>query len=156
MAARVLSVEIGSTITRISEMDYRVKNPKLYKYFCIPTPQGVMEDGFLHENAEFIGAFKRALSENKIKTKQVVFSITSSKIVTREVQVPPIKTNQIGGYIKANANDFLMSEELSSVAYELANKNDLKMILGQKNDEIYAEAGLRYSRKSRRRFCVIV
>jgi len=38
---------------------------------------------------------------------------------------------------KANANDFLMSEELSSVAYELANKNDLKMILGQKNDEIY-------------------
>ncbi|MBQ4537931.1 MAG: pilus assembly protein PilM [Lachnospiraceae bacterium] len=118
MAARVLSVEIGSTITRISEMDYRVKNPKLYKYFCIPTPQGVMEDGFLHENAEFTGAFKRALSENKIKTKQVVFSITSSKIVTREVQVPPIKTNQIGGYIKANANDYF---PIDLSAYELAH-----------------------------------
>ncbi len=118
MAARVLSVEIGSTITRISEMDYRVKNPKLYKYFCIPTPPGVMEDGFLHENAEFIGAFKRALSENKIKTKQVVFSITSSKIVTREVQVPPIKTNQIGGYIKANANDYF---PIDLSAYELAH-----------------------------------
>ena len=116
--AKILSVEIGNTITRICEMDFKVKNPKVYKYFCIPTPGGVVEDGFVRENAEFSLAIKRALGENKIKTKQVVFTVTSSKIVTREVMLPPIKTNQIGSYIRANANDYF---PIDLSVYELAH-----------------------------------
>ncbi len=116
--ARILSVEIGNSITRISEMDFRVKNPKLYKYFCIPTPKGVLEDGFVRENPDFVAAIKRALSENKIKTKQVVFTVTSSKIITREVNMPAVKTNQVGAYVKANANDYF---PIDLSAYEIAH-----------------------------------
>ncbi|MBO4981674.1 MAG: pilus assembly protein PilM [Lachnospiraceae bacterium] len=116
--ARILSVEIGNSITRISELDFRVKNPKVYKYFCIPTPQGVLEDGFVRENVDFAPTLKRTLSENKIKTKQVVFTVTSSKIVTREVSIPAIKMNQVGSYIRANANDYF---PIDLSAYEIAH-----------------------------------
>lgn len=128
--AKILSVEIGNSITRICEMDFRVKNPKVYKYFCIPTPQGVLEDGFVKENAEFSLAMRRALSENKIKTKQVVFSVTSSKIVTREVLIPSVKINQVGAFVKANANDYfpidLSMYEIAHVVLGMAQGEDGK------------------------------
>ncbi|MCM1325487.1 MAG: pilus assembly protein PilM [Bacteroidales bacterium] len=116
--AKVVGVEIGNTITRICEMDFRTKNPKVYKYFCIPTPQGALEDGFVRDNAAMVPALKRALTENKIKTKQVVFTVTSSKIVTREITVPPMKEAQVGGYVKSNANDYFPID-LSN--YEIAH-----------------------------------
>ncbi|MCM1569794.1 MAG: pilus assembly protein PilM [Roseburia sp.] len=108
-------------------MDFRVKNPKIYKYFCIPTPQGVLEDGFVQENAEFALSIRRALSENKIRTKNVVFSVTSSKIVTREITIPAIKMNQVGGYVRANANDYF---PIDLSVYEIAH-----VVLGVEKEE---------------------
>lgn len=126
--ARTLSIEVGSSITRICELEYRVKNPRLYKYCSIPTPQGVWEDGFIHDNGELCLAVKRALSENQIKTKQVVFSVTSSKIVTREITIPAIKESMVGGFIKSNANDYF---PIDLSAYEIAH-----MVLGsEKSDD---------------------
>lgn len=125
--ARTLSIEVGSSITRICELDYRVKNPRLYKYCSIPTPQGVWEDGFIHDNGELCLAVKRALSENQIKTKQVVFSVTSSKIVTREITIPAIKDSMIGGFVRSNANDYF---PIDLSAYEIAH-----MVLGADKSE---------------------
>ena len=63
---RVLSVEIGSSITRVCEVDYRVKNPKVYNNFILDTPEGVMKDGMLKVTPGYIAEFKAALSENRI------------------------------------------------------------------------------------------
>lgn len=116
--SKILSVEIGISITKICEMDYRMKNPKVYKYVSIPTPERTVEDGFLMGNAEFAASVKRVLSENKIKTKQVVFSVTSSKIATREVMLPVVKMNQIDGMVKANASEYF---PIDLSEYELAH-----------------------------------
>lgn len=116
--ARILSVEIGNTITRICEMDFRTKNPKVYKYFCIPTPHGALEDGFVRDSAAMTAALKRTMTENKIKTKQVVFTVTSSKIVTREITVPPMKEAQVGSYVRTNANEYF---PIDLSGYEIAH-----------------------------------
>ncbi len=118
--AKILGIEIGSSITRICEMDYKTKNPKLYKFVCIPTPRGVVDDGFIQENVEFSLALKKVLSDNKITTKQVIFTVSSSKIVTREVSIPAVKTNQVGTYIRANATDYF---PIDLTLYELAHMN---------------------------------
>lgn len=116
--AKVLSVEIGNSLTRICEMDFRTKNPKVYRYVSVPTPQGVVDDGFLKDSPEFAASVKKALNANKIKTKQVIFSVTSSKIATREVMLPVVKMNQIDGMIKANASDYF---PIDLSEYELAH-----------------------------------
>ncbi|MCH5274831.1 MAG: pilus assembly protein PilM [Lachnospiraceae bacterium] len=116
--SKILSVEIGISLTRICEMDYRMKNPKVYKYVSIPTPERAVEDGFLTGNAEFAASVRRVLSENKIKTKQAVFSVTSSKIATREVMLPAVKMNQIEGMVKANASEYF---PIDLSEYELAH-----------------------------------
>lgn len=116
--AKILSIEIGSSLTRVAEMDYKVKNPKVYKLFSFATPDGVTEDGFVQESPDFIAALKGALGANKVKTKNVVFSVTSSKIVTREVVIPGIKTNQLETFISANANDYF---PIDLSMYEIAH-----------------------------------
>ena len=116
--AKILGIEVGNSFTRICELDYKTKNPKLYKYITIPTPNGVINDGFLQENIEFSLAIKKALSDNKITTRQVIFTISSNKIVTREVMIPAVKTNQVGTYIRANATDYF---PIDLALYEMAH-----------------------------------
>lgn len=125
--AKILNVEIGSLFTRVAEMDSKVKNPKVYHYFSFPTPEGVVEDGFVHESPDFIAALKGALHDHKIKTRNVVFVVTSSKIVTREVVIPSIKLNQLGTFIKANANDYF---PIDLSMYEIAH-----VLLGTETSE---------------------
>lgn len=43
MANRVLGIEIGENLTRVVEIDYKAKNPKIYNMFGFPTPPGMME-----------------------------------------------------------------------------------------------------------------
>ena len=116
--AKILSIEIGYSLTRICEMDYRAKSPRIYKYVSIPTPQGVMEDGFIADNVEFAAALKNALVENKIRTKQVVFSVSSSKIATREVTLPMVKINQMETLVKSNASEYF---PIDLSEYEIAH-----------------------------------
>lgn len=129
--SKILSVEIGNSVTRICEMDFRTKSPKVYKCMSVPTPPGTMEDGFLSENVEFAALVRKTLNENKIKTKQVVFSVTSSKIATREVMMPVVKINQIDNMVKANASDYF---PIDLSEYELAH-----LVLGVDKSESQGE-----------------
>lgn len=45
MANRVLGIEIGENLTRVVEIDYKAKNPKIYNMFGFPTPPGMINDG---------------------------------------------------------------------------------------------------------------
>ncbi len=44
MANRVLGIEIGENLTRVVEIDYKAKNPKIYNMFGFPTPPGMIND----------------------------------------------------------------------------------------------------------------
>lgn len=105
--SKVLSIEVGTSLTRICEMDYRSKSPKVYNSLSIPNPEGLVEDGFISENSDFVSTLKFALAENKIKTKQVIFSVTSSRIITREAVLPAMKEAQLDSLIRTNITDYL-------------------------------------------------
>lgn len=106
MAGKVISIEIGYSLTRICETDYKSKTHKVYKSFTVPTPDGVLNDGALMITQEYVDMLKKALTENKVKTRQVMFTITSAKIASREVVIPFVKENRIGDVVNANASDY--------------------------------------------------
>ncbi len=106
MAGRVISIEIGYALTRVCEVDYRSKTHKVYKSFAIPTAEGIVSDGALMITPEYTEALKKALAENKMKSRQVMFTITSAKIASREVVIPFVKENRIGDVVNANASDY--------------------------------------------------
>ncbi len=106
MAGRVLSMEIGQGTTRVVEMDYMAKAPKIYNAFSLETPADMVQDGLLSRNEEFLIDLKTELRRREIKTDSVVFTVTSSRIANREARIPHCKENKILPLITANAADY--------------------------------------------------
>lgn len=104
--SKILGIEIGVSRIRICEEDYKTKNPKVYRAVNIKTPDGVVHDGMLDVNEQLITAIKTALTENKIKTKQIIFSMNSTKIANREIVIPFVKENKVKDLIQANVSDY--------------------------------------------------
>lgn len=97
MNNRVLSIEIGNSFTKICEIDYKVKKPKVYKVLTVETPEGVVVDGMLQPTQEYADHLVNALGTNGIRTKKVIFTISSTRVASREVQIPNVKREQDRG-----------------------------------------------------------
>ena len=106
MAARAIAIEIGYSLTKICEVDYKAKTHKIYKSFTVPNGAEVISDGALMVSPEYVENLRSALSANHVKGKQVVFTITSPKIASREVTIPYVKENRIADVVNANATDY--------------------------------------------------
>ncbi|MCR4677206.1 MAG: pilus assembly protein PilM [Lachnospiraceae bacterium] len=128
--SKVLSIEVGNSLTKIVEMDYKSKNPKVYKCINIPTPDEVFDDGYISDSKEYAGTLRQALGDNKIKTRQAVCTITCSKIANREIMLPNVKLNQVDDLIRANASEYF-PVDLSQ--YELGY-----IVLGRENADTEA------------------
>ncbi len=126
--AKVVSIEVGYSFIKLCEMDYKAKTPRVYRFAMVPTPLNVIEDGYLKESAGLRTAIKEALYRNKIKTKRAIFTVASSKIINREVTLPPVKPNMMESMIKANLKDYfpidLSDHEISHVVLETFKDGD--------------------------------
>ena len=110
--AKLLSVEIGISTTRIVEMDYQAKKPKVYKCVELKTPEGAVSDGSLNpaKRESLKDAIKAVLKENRIRTKRVLFTVFSGKIITREIILPGVKVHQINAIIESNVTEYFPIE----------------------------------------------
>ena len=85
---KVLSIEIGNRLTQIAEVDYRAKKPKIYCNFVMETPEGVMNDGVLKITPEYVKKIKSRILQSRMKSRQVIFTISSVKSIDRESVLP--------------------------------------------------------------------
>lgn len=106
MVKRVVSIEAGVWWTKVALADYRKKNPPVHKAFAFRTPEHAVEDGYIRDKEAFASALKAELSRHDIHEKEVVFTLSSSKVVTREVMIPFVKDNKIMGIIEAQIRDY--------------------------------------------------
>ncbi|MBQ4531090.1 MAG: pilus assembly protein PilM [Lachnospiraceae bacterium] len=127
MISKVLSIKVGSSVTRVCLMDYRSKNPRIYQSFAIQTPAGVISDGVLQGDIDGFAKYLRNMIEEKnMRTKYAVFTVQSTKIATREVKLPFVKANRVGAMVAANAGDYF--------PIDLANYQLSHNILGVEED----------------------
>lgn len=106
MAGKVLSMEIGQGMTRVVEVDYQSKAPKIYNAFSIETPKDMVQDGVITRNEDFIINLKAELRKHDIRTDSIVFTVASSRIANREARIPLCKKSQILPLITQNAADY--------------------------------------------------
>lgn len=106
MTNKILSIEIENTRTKVCEIDNKAKKYKVFHCFHFETPKDMLEDGYVKVSEQFANELTRKCKENHIKTRKVVFTITSSKIATREVFIPFVKMKRIIDVVEANATEY--------------------------------------------------
>ena len=104
--AKVISIVCGQYTTRIAEVDYRTKTPRVYRCLEILTPEGAVEDGYILQPKELAKDLTKALKEEGIKTKKVVFSVASGRIASREATLPYVKQSKLEEVVDASAADY--------------------------------------------------
>ena len=104
--AKILSIEVEASQVRVAEIKVRGKKGKIYNCFCIPAPQGAVEDGQIRDTKTLGENLKAELSQRKIRTKKVYFATGSTRIASREVRIPFVKANRIQSIVEANATDY--------------------------------------------------
>lgn len=118
--AKVLSIELGQSIIKMCEVDYKVKNPKVYSYMELGTPENTVLDGFVTRPDELAQVIEEAIHSHNIRTKKVVFTIASSRIASREAFLPYVKKNKLGEMVQACAGDYFPVDiSKSKVTYQI-------------------------------------
>ena len=105
MAKKVVVVRVGTETIRIVHMDNTPDNPTVYGCVRVPTPQGAVEDGEVKNIMDVSRRIKQACQEKGITTKDVIFSLSSSKIANRETTIPLVKDSKIQGIVDAKVGD---------------------------------------------------
>lgn len=104
--ARILSITINNEYIKISEISRLGKVITVHKAVTIATPERSYSDGIIKDRTSLAKTIKVALDDNRITTTNVIFSITSTKIATKEVILPNVKQNKIGEIITTNASEY--------------------------------------------------
>ncbi|MBR1693656.1 MAG: hypothetical protein IJ711_12925 [Lachnospiraceae bacterium] len=142
-AQRVLSIEIGYSMTQVCEMDYQSKHPKLYGVFSMKTPDGVIDDGYVKVNDDFVMQLKSNLSANGMAAKKVMFVVSSTKIANREAKIPAVKEKQIKDLVMSNVTDYFPVDPtmyrfaytiMDTVTDESGNKQHHLMLMAAPSD----------------------
>ena len=104
--ARFLSIEAESTQIRVGEVEISGRKGRMLQCFCVPVPQGSVEDGQIRDTKGLGELLRQQLNERGIRTKKVWFVTGSTRIASREVQIPLVKKSRIQSIIEANATDY--------------------------------------------------
>lgn len=136
MAKRVLSIEIGQQVTKAVVIDYLKKNPHVYNAFAFDNPSDIMEDGYIKDRDRMAAMLRDQMRDNSVKERDVVFSIASSKIASREVVIPFVPEKQLDNMINATAQDYFpVNMDEYTLAYNVletvkeGDKKSLKLLL---------------------------
>ena len=104
--ARFLSIEAESTQVRVGEVEISGRKGRMLQCFCVPVPQGSVEDGQIRDTKGLGELLRQQLNERGIRTKKAWFVTGSTRIASREVQIPLVKKSRIQSIIEANATDY--------------------------------------------------
>ncbi|MGN1349700.1 MAG: pilus assembly protein PilM [Anaerovoracaceae bacterium] len=99
-------IEIGSVFVRMAEMRGKKKKFSVLKTAEYRLPEGLVSDGFIRNLDEMGGFLLDCLMRAGIGTKNVVFSLVSNKVVSRDVTLPLVKPAQLSELVQTQASDY--------------------------------------------------
>lgn len=104
---KVLTVEItNESITIIEVTPSTKKQTVVHNALIFETPEDSYEDGNLRDVEKIAGAIREQLDANGVTNKNVIFVMSSTKVVNREVLIPEVKENKVKGIVNANASEY--------------------------------------------------
>ncbi len=108
MASKVLTIYISSDAIRVAEMQKNNnKTVVLSNAAEIATPAGCFNDGYLVDVTAAAEAIRQAIFGRGFTAKEVIFTVSSKKIASKEVEINYFKnTRKLGQVLQANSSEY--------------------------------------------------
>ncbi len=137
MAKLILSIETGIWWTKVALVEDHKKSHNIVNAFFFRTPEHAVEDGYIRDKEAFANVLKAELLNRQIQEKNVIFSINSSKVITREITIPFVKDDKIETIVESQAKDYFpMDVSGYTISYtkmgmpqDADHKKNLKLLL---------------------------
>jgi type IV pilus assembly protein PilM len=120
-----ISIDIGTFNTKITVGRFHKGNIYVEKALMLETTKGSLVDGSLvleeRKTEDFKQNLVQALSMNKIKYRDAIFTIQSTSIIRRELDVPNVKASdmksmigyEIEQYLPIDLNDYIIEYKVT-------------------------------------------
>lgn len=103
-SSKLLTIEIGERNIRVCEVGYG--RPVVYRAVSFATPEATMYDGYIVAIDKLAEYLKLKLKEAGIFRKDVIFSISSSRILSKETEIPYVKDKLVRKVALARADEY--------------------------------------------------
>ena len=123
MATKILGIEIGESLIKVCETNMGGGARKVTGCAMFQTPPDAVTDGEINDLEAVAETIRENLRKAGLKNKKVIFTITSSRVATREVILPPVRDNKIKALVEANASDYFPVDMTNyQIAYTLLDR----------------------------------
>lgn len=103
---KVLSIEAGGVWSKVCLVEAKRDMPFVYQAFYFQTPEHAVEDGYIRDKDAFASELRAELGQRGIEERNVIITVNSSRVVTREVEIPLVKDKEIDGVIQSQLKDY--------------------------------------------------
>ncbi|RKD27897.1 type IV pilus assembly protein PilM [Caminicella sporogenes DSM 14501] len=97
---KVISLDIGSYSTKIVVGKFQNKVVYIEKAFSFETPSGTYEDGIILDTDSIKNVIDNYIKKEKVKVKNMVCTVGSTSLITRELILPFVKAKELDSMIK--------------------------------------------------------
>jgi type IV pilus assembly protein PilM len=102
-----IALDIGSTFIKLVQLKGSNKNYQLIKFGMVPLPPEVIVEGAVMDAGRVVEAIKELLTSQKIKTKEVVISVSGSSVIIKRVSVADMTDEELAESIKWEAEQYI-------------------------------------------------
>lgn len=102
-----IALDIGSTFIKLVQLKGSNKNFQLVKFGMVPLPPEVIVEGAVMDAGRVVDAIKELLASQKVKTKEVVISVSGSSVIIKRVSVADMTDEELAESIKWEAEQYI-------------------------------------------------
>jgi type IV pilus assembly protein PilM len=102
-----IALDIGSTFIKLVQLKGSGKNFSLAKFGMVPLPPEVIVEGAVMDANRVSEAIKELLTEQKVKTKEAVLSVSGSSVIIKRVSIADMTDEELAESIKWEAEQYI-------------------------------------------------
>jgi type IV pilus assembly protein PilM len=107
MSVKTLNIEVGDRLTKVCFSIPKGRSWQIKRSFMFQTPDNAVADGAITAPDIFAAALMVQLKEHGLSdVKSVIFTLTSGKVASREIKLPPVKENRLKSIVTTNAAEY--------------------------------------------------
>ncbi|MBP3339609.1 MAG: pilus assembly protein PilM [Lachnospiraceae bacterium] len=143
MANTILTISIESSYIRMAEVSSK-GGITVNKIARVKTPEGCIQDDIITDYKALADVINEKVTAKGILTKDVVFSVFSTKIAIKEISTPVLSDKKLAEYIESNAtefypvdiNDYILAHNVLETVTENGEKNMRVLLMAAPKDMI--------------------